>query len=122
MSPHQHYEIARSRQQEIVSSAINSHRADAGRIQASRRPSVRHRVGQFAAVLGVCVAAGTAVTAVDAQSNQHPSKQHAGHVSAQQLARRIRALEAKGYVQTSCTVGGTLMTNYTTGQSMTVAW
>jgi hypothetical protein len=47
---------------------------------------------------------------------------HAGHVSAQQLAREIRAFEAKGYVPTLCIVGGTLMRNYSTGQSVTVKW
>jgi hypothetical protein len=49
-------------------------------------------------------------------------KQQAGHVSAQQLAGEIRAFEAKGYVPTSCIVGGTLMRNYRTGQSVTVRW
>ena len=65
---------------------------------------------------------GTAVTVSDAHSNQHPTKLHDGHVSAPQLAQKIRAFEAKGYVPTSCTVSGTLMRNYSTGQSVTVEW
>jgi hypothetical protein len=47
-------------------------------------------------------------------------KAHAGHPSAQQLTREITALERKGYVPTACTVSGTLMKNYSTGQSVTV--
>ena len=122
MSPYLHYEIARARQQEIVSRVINSHRRHRTRPAGSRHRSIKHRVGQVAAALGVCVAAGTAVTAATRNRISIPCKQHAGHVSAQQLARKIRALEAKGYVPTSCTVSGTLMRNYSTGQSMTVKW
>ena len=122
MSPYLHYEIARTCQQEIVNRALNSHRSHATRTTVERHRSVKHRLGQVVATVGVCVAAGTAVTVSDAHSNQPPVKQHAGHVSAQQLAREIRALEAKGYVLTSCIVGGTLMRNYSTGQSVTVKW
>jgi hypothetical protein len=34
----------------------------------------------------------------------------------------MRALSAKGFVATSCTVGGTLMTNYSTNRSVLVKW
>jgi hypothetical protein len=44
------------------------------------------------------------------------------HVPAQQLAQELRALRAKGFVQRSCTVGGTKVTNFATGESMTVSW
>jgi hypothetical protein len=55
-------------------------------------------------------------------ANRTGQAEHAGHVSAQQLAREIRAFEAKGYVPTACIMGGTLMRNYRTGQSVTVKW
>jgi hypothetical protein len=123
MSPFLHYEIARAHQQEIVSRAINSHRRrDIQTTTGNRHRSVKHRIGQVVAALCVCVAAGTAVTVSDAHSNRHPTKGHAGHLSAQQLAREIRAFEAKGYVPTSCTVSGTLMRDYSTGQSVTIKW
>lgn len=122
MSPYLHYEIARAHQQEIVSRVINSHRRHRTRPAGSRHRSIKYGVVQVAAALGVCLAAGTAVAVSDAQSNQRPMMQHAGHVSAQQLAREIRTFEAKGYVPTSCTVSGTLMRNYSTGRSLTVKW
>jgi hypothetical protein len=122
MSPHAHYEIARTHQQEIARDAINSHRSDVGRNAVDRRRSVRHRVLEMVSAVGVCVVAGTVVTVSSAHSNPRPLKQPAAHVSAQQLAREIRVLEAKGYVPTSCTVGGTLLRNYSTGQSVTVSW
>jgi hypothetical protein len=65
---------------------------------------------------------GTGVTASAAHSNQRLAKQHSVRVSAHQLAREIRTFQARGYVPTACTVDGTLMRNYTTGQSVTVAW
>jgi coenzyme F420-reducing hydrogenase gamma subunit len=92
------------------------------RTTVNRRRRVKHRLVQVVVALGVCVAAGCAVTVSDAHSNQRPMNQQAGHVSAQQLAREIRAFEAKGYVPTLCIVGGTLMRNYSTGQSVTVKW
>jgi tRNA A37 threonylcarbamoyladenosine synthetase subunit TsaC/SUA5/YrdC len=122
MSPHLHYQIARAHQREIVSRAMNSHRSDDTRPAVNRHRSVKHRVAQVAVALGACLAAGTAIAATDVHSNQRPTKQHARHVSAQQLDREIRAFEAKGYVPTSCTVSGTLMRNYRTGQSVTVKW
>ena len=120
MSPEQSYQIARAHQHELVNRAMNSHRIGASRTAGDGRRSIRHRLVQVMATLGVCVAAGSVVAVSDAQSNQRPIKQHAGHVSAQQLAREYRSLEAKGYVPTSCTVSGTLMRNYSTGQSLTV--
>ena len=122
MSPYPHYEIARARQQEIVSRAINSHRSDSRGTPSNRRRGVKYRLVHLVAVLGVCGAAGTAVTVSAAQSNQRPVKQQHVHVSAQQLARETRALEGKGFVPAACTVSGTLMRNYSTGQSVTVKW
>jgi hypothetical protein len=120
MSPYAQYEIARARQQEIVSSAMNAHGSDHRRPRIKRHRPFKYRLFQVVAVLSVCGAAGTAVTVSDAHSNQRPMKEHAAHLSAPQLMREISALERKGYVPTACTVSGTLMKNYRTGQSVTV--
>lgn len=120
MSAYAQYEIARARQQQIVRSATNSHRSDHRRTRIKRHRPFKYRLFQVVALLSVCGAAGTAVTVSDAHSNQPPMKEHAGHLSAHQLMREISALERKGYVPTACTVSGTLMENYSTGQSITV--
>lgn len=122
MSPHLHYEIARACQQEITSRASDSYRRNATRRTVNRQRSVKHRLAQVAAALVVCGAAGTAVAVSDAHTNQLSAKQQTVHVSAAQLAREIRAFEAKGYVPAACTVSGTLMRNYSTGQSVTINW
>jgi hypothetical protein len=120
MSPHLHYEIARARQQEMVDRAINSRRSHFRRTAINRHRTIKYRLVHAVAVLGVCASAGTAVTVSDAHSTQRSMRQHAAHVSAAQVAREIRGFEAKGYVPASCTVSGTLMRNYSTGQSVTV--
>lgn len=122
MSPYAHYEIARAHQQEIVNHATNAHLNGAPRRALNRQRSVKRRLSQAVAMLAVCGAAGTAVTVSEAHSNQRPMTQHAGHISARQLEREIRAFEANGYVPTACTVSGTLMRNYRTGRSVTVKW
>ena len=96
MSPHLHYEIARARQNEIVSRAINSPRSQTTRTAVNWQRSVKHRLVQMAAALAVCVAAGTAVTVSDAHSTQRPMTRHAVNVSAQQLAREIPRVRAQG--------------------------
>lgn len=45
-----------------------------------------------------------------------------GRVSARQIARETVALEAHGYTPVACTISGTLMRNYHTGQSVTVRY
>jgi hypothetical protein len=115
---HQHHQIARANQQEIVGRALNSHRGHA----VDRRRSIKYRLVQIISVLSVCVAAATAVNVSDAHSTPRPVQQHAVHVSARQLMREIRTFQSQGYVPTACTVSGTLMRNYTTDQSVTVAF
>ena len=119
MSPHLHYEIARDRQQEMVDRAINSRRSHF-RSAINRHRTIKYRLVQAVAVLGVCASAGTAVTVSAAHPTQRSVRQHAANVSAAQVTREIRAFEAKGYVPASSTVSGTLMRNYSTGQSVTV--
>jgi len=121
MAPQLHYLIARARQQEIATRAIHArHCRDTRGTEKPRRP-VRHRLLQAIATLGVGLAAVVAVTVSGAYANPHPTK--AGrHISAQQFAREIHALETKGYQQASCAVRGMLMRNDRTGQSLTVAW
>jgi hypothetical protein len=121
MSSHPYFEIARARQNEIATRTIHAHhRSDIDAINGPRRP-VAHRIGQAVAALGVCLVATTAVAISGADANSRPAKA-SRHTSAAQLAQKIAALEAKGYVQTSCTVGGTLMSDYRTGQSVLVTW
>ena len=61
MSPHHHYEIARAGQHELGGRAIGSRRGDAARTTFDWHRSFKRRIVQVVAVLGVCVAAGTAV-------------------------------------------------------------
>jgi hypothetical protein len=120
MSPQLQYEIARSRQQEIAARTIHAHHGhDMGGTESPRR-TVLYRLGRAAAALGVCLAVVITLTVNGAHANPRPAKP--GHLSAKQLARDIRALEAKGYVPAACTIHGTLMRNFSTGQSLTLAW
>jgi hypothetical protein len=122
MSPHLHNEIARARQQEIAGRTNNADHYHATRPSVTRRRGAKHRLAQVLAALGVCAAAGTAVGVSDAYSHQTPVKQQIVHVSPQQLAGEIRALEAKGFLPAACTVSGTLMRDYSTGQSVLIEW
>lgn len=121
MSPHLNYKIARAHQDEIASRTINGrHLRDLADSATRPRRSVRSRVGQAAAGLGVCLAATTAMTVTGAHASQRP-KQPAARNSASQLARDIRMFEAKGYVPWQCTPEGTLMRN-SHGSFVTVQW
>ena len=119
MSPHLHYEIARSRQQEIAARAIRAHHAFEVSGNGGRRHRLARRLSRAVAAFSVCVAVPVAVTAVGARANPS-SIRDGGRVSASQYLSGIRALEAKGYVPASCTVSGTLMRDYRTGRSVTV--
>lgn len=119
MSPHLHHEIARARQQEIAARTARAHHAHEMPGTDDQRRPVRRRFGRAVAALSVCLGVATAATVGGAYANLAPVKT-GGRVSAQQYAGEIRALEAKGYVPTSCTIGGTLMHNYRTGRSVTV--
>jgi negative regulator of sigma E activity len=120
MSPQQNYEIVRYRQQEIAVRTRHADHVHDIRSTGSTRRSVFRRLGQAAATLGVCLAAVTTLAMNGAHANPRPAK--SGHLSAQQLAQNIRALEKKGYVPVSCTIHGTLMRNYSTGQSLTLTF
>lgn len=121
MSPHQNYQIARTRQDEIANRTIHAHhRHDIDATTGSRLP-VGRRFGQAVAALGVCLAVTTAVSVGGAHADSRPAKS-ASHASAAQVAREIAGLEAKGYAQTSCQVGGTFMVDYRTGRSVLVRW
>jgi hypothetical protein len=122
MSPNLHYEIARAYQQEMVNRATDSHRIHTTPRAVNRQRSIKQRLVPVIAAVGICTAAGTAVTVNDAHADQPSRQQHTSHVSSQQLKQEIRTYEAKGFVATSCTIGGTLMRNYRTGQSVTVKW
>ena len=96
------------------------HRADAPTPSGARR-FLRVRLRHTIATLGVCFAAAAAVMVTGALANPHPVKASI-RASAQRGARKIIALEAKGYVPASCTVAGTLMRNHHTGRSVLVRW
>jgi hypothetical protein len=120
MYSHLYTPMIRTEQEQIATGAIDRHVQDVSTVAASRRGSVR-RAGKAIAVFGVCVAAITSVAVSDASAGQSRA-QHRIHVSAQQLQRETSALESVGFVPTSCEVGGTLMTNDRTNQSLLLPW
>jgi hypothetical protein len=75
---------------------------------------------------GLCLAlAGTGVATAasgPSRASQIHVASHRAQLASGRLAYRVRALEAHGYVQTSCTVNGTRMTNPGTGRSVTLTW
>jgi hypothetical protein len=83
--------------------------------------NISRRASKAVAVLGVCVAATTGVAITDASAHPAAAKQ-ATHISARQLDREMNALRSVGFVASSCEVGGTRMTNYSTGQSVLLTW
>jgi len=91
------------------------------RAAAPRSERGRRRAGRAIAALGLCVAATTAFAISDASAHQGRANR-SNHVSAAQLQREMRALSAVGFVATSCEVGGTLMKNYSTNQSLLLSW
>lgn len=85
----------------------------------SRR--LRRRLATAIATLGVCAAASTAVVITDASA--HPQSRTSGrHASAAQLQREMHALQTVGFVASSCRVDGMMMTNYSTNQTVVLAW
>ena len=119
MSPHLHYEIARVRQNEIAARTLHAHHATELRATAGRpRRPVTLRVGKAVVAVGVCLAA----TTVSGAFASPRLARTGGHISASQLSRDVRALEAKGYTPYQCTRKGTLMRNSGTGRFELVSW
>lgn len=112
-----HHDIILTPPYDIAAHPTEAHNIEDVKVTAPRRPRIRRLVG--ICVSGVCVAATTAMAIEAASANPHPEK-HGSHASAQQLQREMRSLRGEGFVATSCTVGGTLMTNYSTNQSVLV--
>jgi hypothetical protein len=122
MSTHLHAEIIRARQQEIADRSIHAHDLQDVRLSAGRRiPRIRHRVGRTMVAVGVCAAATTLVTVGGANGNPRPV-QPQRHVSARQLADDLRKWEAKDFVPTQCTDGGTKLVNFMSHRSAFVSW
>ena len=116
-------QMIRTQQEEIASRAIQ-HQQDVRDVcaaTASHRAGVRRRARKAIVVFGVCVAAATGVGISDASARPSGAQQRL-HVSARQLQDEINALSSAGFVATSCEVGGTRMTNYSTGQSLLLPW
>ena len=120
MYSHLYTQMIRPEQEQIAARVSDRHVQDVRAVAVSRRGGFR-RAGKASAVFGVCAAAITGVAVSDASARQ-PSAQQRIHVSAQQLQRETSALEAVGFVPTSCEVGGTLMTNDRTNQSLLLPW
>lgn len=110
--------MIRTQQQEIAARTIHP---DVRAVAASRGGRVCRGAGKAVALFGVCAVAITGVAVSDASARQSGARQRI-HVSAQQLERETRALEAVGFVPTACEVGGTLMTNDRTNQSLLLPW
>jgi hypothetical protein len=91
----------------------------------SRQPN-SNRVRRIAVAAGLCLAVGgSAVAAASGGASDAPrSAPVAPHasVSSGRLEYRMRALQARGYAQVSCTVNGTRMFNPHTGRSVTITW
>jgi len=119
MYSHLYAQMIRPEQEQIAARAIDRHVQDVRVVAASRRGGVR-RAGKAIEVFGMCVAAITGVAVSDASAQS--GAQQRIHVSAQQLQRETSALEAVGFVPTSCEVGGTRMTNDRTNQSLLLPW
>ena len=119
MSPHLHYEIVRVQQNEIAARTLHAHHtAELGVTAGRSRRSVPSRVGKAVVAIGVCLAATTVSGAL---ASPRPVRT-GGHISASQLSRDIRALEANGYTPYQCTRNGTLMRNSRSGQFKLVSW
>ena len=116
-----HHHIILSPSQDIATRPTRAH--DVEDIQATAaRPRTRHLRRRTAiAAISMCVAAATGIAIGGASANPRPKKP-GSHVSAQKLQREMRTLRAEGFVATSCRVDGTLMTNYSTNQSVLVKW
>ena len=121
MYSHLYTQMTRLEQEQIAARAIDRQVQDVRGVAASRSGGVRRRAGKAIAVFGVCVAAITGVAVSGASARQSGAQQRI-HVSAEQLQRETSALEAVGFVPTSCEVGGTRMTNDRTNQSLLLPW
>jgi hypothetical protein len=134
MSSHLHTELISARQLDIAAGCVHTPHQhelrDAGKQPRQPRSAGRQRaaavaIGLAAAFAGVACGAVTdaAQKGVPAHTVGSPALLRAPHVgvSPQAFAFRVRQLEARGYVQTSCTVNGLLMVNSHTHRSETVA-
>jgi hypothetical protein len=112
----------RTRQEENADRAIHrQHIDDQGTGTTSRSGRIRRSAGKAVAVLGVCAAAMTGLAISDASAHPAAATRRT-HVSARQLEREMHALNSVGFVASSCEVGGTRMTNYSTNQSVLLSW
>ena len=119
-----HAQTIRMQQEEIAARAVRRPNIQDVRVAASRSGWIRRRAGKTAAAFGVCLAAiaGVAVSDASARASRQSAPPQRIHLSAMQLQRETTALQAVGFVATSCELGGTRMTNYSTGQSLLLPW
>ncbi|HYB25442.1 MAG TPA: hypothetical protein VEF89_02390 [Solirubrobacteraceae bacterium] len=115
-------QMIRTRQEEIAARTI--HPQDVVNVRAdatSDRGPIRRRAWKGIAAFGVCVAATSVVAISDVSAHPRAAKQ-GNRVSTRQFQREMDALKATGFVASSCRVGGMVMTNYSTHQSVLLSW
>jgi hypothetical protein len=115
-----HHDIIFSPPQHIAARPTRAHEVEDIRAATARhRPRIRRLAG--IAAIGVSVAAATVMTVDGATASPRPEKRDI-HISTQQLQREMRTLRAEGFIATSCTAGGAVMTNARTNQSVLIKW
>ncbi|MBV8998377.1 MAG: hypothetical protein JO304_04915 [Solirubrobacterales bacterium] len=114
-------QMIRTQPEEIAARAVRHAHAHDLRAAASGSGRIRSRAGKAIVAFAVCVATVTGVAISDASARQSAAPQRL-RVSVRQLQYEINALSSVGFVATSCEVGGTRMTNYSTDQSLLLPW
>jgi hypothetical protein len=132
-SPQLHTPSIQVRQDERAAKALNAQQSpplnDAGK-RPPRRPTSRSR--RIAIATTVAIGLGAGIAAMGPSTSHAPETisrgpssalstrvPHVGVTSAS-FVRRVHALEARGYVEVACQVGGNLMFNPRTRSSKTV--
>lgn len=118
MSSQIYPEVIRTRQLEIATRSRRGH--DQCEANAAANPPVhggrrRRRLGVIAALALALASSGGAI----AIASGHGASTRVGF-TADRAVQQIRLLEARGYVQKSCTVTGTAMFNPRTDRTVTV--
>ena len=113
MSSQIYTEATRTRQLQIANPSRRAHHpceVNAATTQPVHGDRRRRRLGATAAVLALALASsGGAIATASSHGSTTP-----------RFIQQIRLLEARGYVQKSCTVTGTAMFNPRTGRTVTV--
>ena len=118
-----HAEMIHSQQQALANGAARArHVKNLGADSSPRSGRSRRRARRAISAIAVCVAATSVVAISDAGANQMSTRHTTRHVSAAQLEREMRSLNRLGFVATSCEIQGTLLKNYSSGQTVLLSW